>query len=73
MALHSPSCETFLAELLSTPTGSVDHRIAGIVSRLSEPRARDYLLTVIDEDHGTHAADIAREIWHRAADTEEQR
>lgn len=71
MAIHSPACETYLAELLTTPNDSVDHRMAGVISRLSERRARDYLITVMVDRSGTHAADIAREIYRRAADTTE--
>lgn len=66
MSIHSPACKKYLAELLTAPTDSADHQIAGVVGRLSEPKARDYLLTLIDEDHGTRPAEIALKIWHLA-------
>lgn len=73
MSIHSPSCETYLAELLTAPTGSVDHRLADFVGHVPESEARAFLLTVIADDHGTRAADIAHQIWRRAAEPEEQR
>lgn len=72
MTLQTPACQTRLNELLTTPTTSVDHRIAEWVSHVPEPEARDFLLTVMDDDRGTRAADIAREIWHLAADTSQE-
>lgn len=68
MAIHSPACAALLAELRTAPPDSVDFRISSVVARLPESRARGFLLTVIDEDPGTHAAELARAIWQRAAD-----
>lgn len=72
MSLHSPACEDYLAQLRTAPNDSAEHRMADVVGRLDEPHARGFLLTVIDEDRGTHAADIATRIWHLAADTTEE-
>ncbi|WP_405137488.1 hypothetical protein [Nocardia sp. NBC_01388] len=71
MAIHSPLCEKYLAELSTEPTGSVEFGMASIIRRLSEPRAFGYLTTVILDDQGSPAADIAAHIWVLAAAAEE--
>ncbi|MFJ4653811.1 hypothetical protein ACIP5Y_21300 [Nocardia sp. NPDC088792] len=67
MAIHSPACEAYLAELSTEPAASVEFQMASVVGRLYEHRALGYLLTVIYEDPRTRAADIAHRLWALAA------
>lgn len=50
MTTHSPACQRVLAEFLSTPTDSIEHRIAEDVAPLTGAEALAYLLRMYDED-----------------------
>ena len=64
MTIHSAACELVLAELLSAPIESVDHRMAERIETLDDEHARDYLLEVFDEDPAdSRPVVIGRRIW----------
>lgn len=68
MSIHSPVCEDYLRELLTTSDDYVGHRLADNVLNLPEADARDLLVAVMEADRGTSAGDMARYIWFLAAD-----
>lgn len=50
MPEHTAACQLVLAEMLTTPTHSVTHRIAEYVDGHSAAEGFDLLITVMDED-----------------------
>ncbi|MEV0247907.1 hypothetical protein AB0H76_15045 [Nocardia sp. NPDC050712] len=62
MSTHSPACQRLLAELLSTPKGSVDHDIAAYVRAHSPAEGWTLVLTAILEDAPQDTVG-ARRLW----------
>ncbi|WP_330253040.1 hypothetical protein OG874_00045 [Nocardia sp. NBC_00565] len=50
MTIHTPACQTALAEFLSAAEDSVQYRIAHYVEEHEAPEGLDLLLTVLFED-----------------------
>jgi len=61
--LHTPECDRVLAEWLSHPAASVEHRLAEFARLHTDPEVRDLLIDVFDEDHGTPAEPFALALW----------
>lgn len=60
---HTPACEQLLTQWQTHPAADIEHRLAEYARTHTDPELCDLVITMLDEDHGTSAEQLARALW----------